>query len=283
MKRRVIFSDNGSHSDFTNSLSDYYGQVETVSLVTSEDTIFIGTTLPLNHFYVKMGDTVNSESALMNIRHWDGTEWKDAVDVLDSTKTSGATLGQSGFVDFVPKKTNGWGMDDTVYDNGNEKITGLGTSIVYDRYWTAISFTNTLTSNVHLSWLGQKFSDDNDLGSKYPDLNRSAIRQIIDANKTSWEEQHVYVAGELVKDLIDKKLLGDPNQILCREDLKFASVHKVAETIYVLLGSDYADDAAKAEKKYYSALSKVNPKIDTNASGRLETQERYPTQGGLTR
>lgn len=283
MKRRIVFSDNGTHRDFTTSLGDYKTGQETVSIINSEDTLFIGSYLPFNHFYLKLGDRVNDQVSTMRINLWDGRQWVDVAQVFDSTSTALCSLGQSGYVEFVPRKENGWLRDDTIYQNGNQKITGLGTSVIYEQFWLAISFSASLTSNVHLKWLGQKFSNDTDLAGEYPDLARTAVIQAIDSTKTDYEEQHVWAADIIVKDLTLKNIILSPDQILYREDLRFASVSQVAKLIYNMLGDDYRDNKTDANNEYKERLNTAAPKIDTNLDGRLDNVEVFPTSGRLFR
>lgn len=283
MKRRVIFSDNGTHRDLTVSLGDYHLGQESVSIIASQDTLYIGSYLPFNHFYLKLGDRVNDQVSSMRINTWDGRQWNDVAQVFDSTSTSGCTLGQSGYVEFVPRKEHGWLRDDTIYSNGGQKITGLGTTVVYEQFWMAVSFTANLTSNVHLKWLGFKFSNDTDLASEYPDLTRTAVIQAIDPTKTDYEDQHIYAADILIKDLILKNIILSPDQILYKEDLKFCAVSQVAKIIYGTFGDDYKDNRVDAESDYQKRLNSAAPKIDTNLDARLDDREVFPVSGRLTR
>lgn len=283
MKKRIVYSDNGTHTDLTNSLGDYNTGVQSLSIVASQDTVFIGSYLPFNHFYLKLGDRVNDQASTMVIRLWDGKEWVDVAQTLDSTKTSTFTLGQSGFVEFIPRKEKGWSRDDTVYVNGNQKITGLGTSVIYEQFWAAMSFTSNLTSNLQLSWLGNIFSNDDDLGTEYPALDRDVVRQAIDSSKSTYEREHVYAAEIVIKDLIFKNIIVSSSQILYKEDLKFVAVAKTAEMIFNALGDAYKDDRALAKADYAERLNNCIPKIDTNLDGRLDDTEVAPKQGRVTR
>jgi len=283
VKKRIVYSDNGTHTDLTNTLGDYNTGVQSLSIVASEDTVFIGSYLPFNHFYLKLGDRVNDQASSMNIRLWDGKEWVDVAQVLDSTKTSTFTLGQSGYVEFIPRKEKGWSRDDTVYVNGGQKISGLGTSIIYEQFWAAMSFTANLTSNLQMAWIGNVFSNDDDLGTEYPSLDRDVVRQAIDSSKSSYEKEHVYAGELLVKDLIFKNIIVNVSQILYKEDLKFASVAKTAELIFTSLGDDYKDDRAQAKSDYAERLNNCIPKIDTNLDGRLDDTEVVPKYGRITR
>lgn len=283
MKKRVVYSDNGQHTDLTVKLGDYYSGVQSLSIIASEDTIFIGSYFPFNHFYIKLGDRVNDQSSTMRIRHWDGKSWQDMAQVFDSTSTNACSLGQSGHVEFIPFKKNGWVRDDTTYVNGNELIAGLGTSVIYDQFWIGMSFTSSLTSNLQISWLGNIFSNDDDLKTEYPDLVRSVVLNGIESGKTDYQKESVYAAEILVKDLILKNIVLSESQLLYKEDMKFASVSKTAELIFGALGDDYKDDASKAKSNYSERLNNCIPSVDLNNDARLDPKEISTSVGTITR
>lgn len=284
MKKRIIYNDNGTLSDLGNELNNYHANESTFSFVALQDYLYIGSNLPFNHLKVNMGTTVNVETSAMTIHVWDGTEWDGVAEVNDETDVSGATLAQSGFVTFVPDKNNGWAMDDTVKADGTtEEITGLGNVKIYDKYWLRISFSADLTAAVNLSWIGQIFSDDNDLKDEFPDFLLTDMLTAFETGKTDWNNQHYAAAKIIVKDLIAKKVIKSGDQILCKEDLYLASVQKVAQIIYNNLGDDYTDQYKAAEKEYKERLSKAYVMVDVDADGRLDKHEQTPFIGRLYR
>jgi len=145
-----------------------------------------------------------------------------------------------------------------------------------------ITFSADLTADTALSWVGQKFSDDNDLGSEYSDLVRLSMLAAFETGKTTWEEQHVRAAGLIVKELMANSTIIEKEQILEREDFKYASVSKCAEIIYGGLGDDYKDDKKLAKDEYAIRINSAMPKIDKDANARFDDYET-PTQGRLVR
>jgi hypothetical protein len=275
MDRRFIYADNGTLTDYSVQLQDYHAGSSTFTLVAAEDAIYIGSRLPFNHLFFKVG-TANSNVASMNILYWSGTEFTSVVDSIDETASSGVTLAQSGFVTWTPNKNTSWQREDS------EDITELSSIVVYERYWLKITFSADLSADVALSWCGQKFSNDHELGSEYSDLDRSEMKAAFESGKTDWEEQHVRAAQIIVQDLINDGLIIEKEQILQREDFRLASVSKCAEIIYGGMGDDYKDDKKAARDEYRVRIGKVFPKIDKDRNGREDDYERV-TQGSLYR
>lgn len=282
MKKRFIYSDNETLMDSTEVVNNYHSGDFTFSYITSEDAIYIGSSLPFNHLYIKLGSTVNAETSNMIVNLWDGKEWNEVAELIDGTEVEGITLSQSGFIEFVPDKNEGWSIDDTVTPSNKEEVIGLGDIIIYDKYWMKITFSADLTEEVVISWIGQIFSDDNDLEVEFPDLTRSTMISATTGN-SNWEPQHVRSAQLIIKDLKIKGVIENKNQILNRDDLTLPSVSKVAEIIYGMLGDDYADDRNKAKKEYTERLSSALPVIDINNNARVDVKEVTPSNGILYR
>lgn len=274
---RVVYGDNGVLTDLTRNLADYKSLNATFSYVTGQDYIYIGSDLPFNHFYIKMGSTVNAVAATMNIELWDGDEWIDVVEINDET----GGLFASGYVDFVPDKDENWNQEST--NHKGEQVTGLTSLVIYDQYWIRISFNATMTASTIVSWIGHKFSDDTDLYSEYPVLNSTTLKTAFEAGKTTWEEQHVRAADLLIKDLKSKAVIVSADQILKREDYRMAALCKTAQIIFQSMGDDYADDVIAAKNEYGARLDLSIHQVDQNADGRLDPKEKQHRVGFMTR
>lgn len=263
---RVIFQDDTVFNDFTVAVTRFKLGEETFSYTTAEDFIYYGAFAPFNHFYLKLGSTVNLVSADMTMEYWDGNEWHAVVELFDETDA----LSQSGFVTWTPDKDERWLSDDTDDMEGS----GLEDDLtIYEMYWVRISFDQTLTTNIDLSWIGQKFSDDTDLGGEYPQLNTSKFLTGFESGKTDWEEQHVIAAETIQTDMMDAGAFDYVENILDREQFKGASLQKVAELAYARFGEDYEDDREKAGKEYFNRLNKIKTRRDRNSDGRLDSGE----------
>ena len=281
MRKRIFYGNNTVIFDHTVSLNNYFSGNFTSSFIAAEDYIYIGSRLPFNHFYLNMGATVNAESADLTVSYWSDSEWLDAVEVIDETATGGATLAQSGFISFTPDKDNNWTRENTNY--GGESITGLTDVEIYDLYWMRLSVDADLTADMVISWLGQKFSDDNDLGSEHAEVTRSNFIAAFEDGKTSYEEQAIKAAEIVENDLISRKMITHNEQILDRYDLRLASVSKVAELIYNDLGDDYVDKYDNAKREYQSRIGKSVVKVDRNSNALLDKQEDRVMKGFLYR
>ncbi len=275
MDRRFLYSDNGTISDYSVDLQNYFSGSQSFTFVADEDYFYIGARLPFNHLFFKV-DTANGNASVMRVAYWDSGSWRPAVEVIDETASSGVSLAQDGFVTWTPNKDYSFGREDT------EDITALSSVYIYNLYWVRIGFSADLSASTALSWCGQKFSDDNDLGSEYSDLTRSAVLTAFESGKTTWEEQHIRAAEVLVQDLIGKGLIIEKEQILERRDFRLAAVSKCAEIIYGGLGDDYKDDRNDARKEYDFRISQILPHTDKNRNA-IEDVGEKTTQGSLYR
>jgi len=274
---RIIYSDAGTLSDISNELVKFRAGSYTVDSFATTNYLYIGQRAPFNHFFVKMGATVNSNPTQMVVHYWDGTVWVQAVDVRDLT----SGLSQDGIVEFYPNKNKGWVRETTNFDG--DVVTGLEDIVIYDLFWARISFTDVLDNDVILKFIGQKFSDDDDLVTEYPDLIRSSVLTRFETGKTSWEEQHVRAAEIIEQDLIQKRVITDKGQILARESYALASIHKVAEIIYGAMGDDYADQKLAARNEYKDRMDKVIYNVDESEDAILDPFETKKQQGWFTR
>jgi len=146
-----------------------------------------------------------------------------------------------------------------------------------------LSVDADLTADMVISWLGQKFSDDNDLGSEHAEVTRSNFIAAFEDGKTSYEEQAIKAAEIVENDLISRKMITHNEQILDRYDLRLASVSKVAELIYNDLGDDYVDKYDNAKREYQSRIGKSVVKVDRNSNALLDKQEDRVMKGFLYR
>lgn len=274
---RVIYSDDGTLTDLSTDLSNFHSGTYTFSdFVAAEDYIYIGNIVPFNHFYLKM-DTASIASTTMTVEYWSGNSWQEVVELID--ETSGLT--QDGFVTFVPDRDYNWVNANT--NGSGQTVTGLTSVTIYDKYWIRISFNNDLTDDSIISWIGQKFSNDDDLGSEYPDLTRSTVLTAFESGKTTWEEQHIRAAEIIVKDLIAKQIIFAKGQILERNSFMLPSISKTAEIIFNAFGDDYLDQKKAAYNEYNARMQKSIYDIDSNLDGELTTGEMSTRQGFLSR
>jgi hypothetical protein len=275
--QRVIHSDNGTLLDLSQSLRDFYAETAALPIVAAQDYLYLGSEFPFNHRYINI-DTANDQASAMTVHIWDGTEWKQCVDVFDGTKVDGKTLAQSGIVSWWPDKDDAWQRDDTNYSS--QTITGLSAATIYDLYWVRISFSANLNASTSLKYIGQKFSNLDDLRGEYPDLVRPDVMQSFETGKTDWVEQEIRAAELIGEDLKARGVIFSKDQILSYEEFKSASIHKVAEIIYSPFNEE---KRVICHGKFKAAMNKKIFKIDENGNGKLDPVEKVQNQGWLSR
>ena len=274
MNNRIIYSNNGVLEDCSVALNNYAAGAKALTFVAAEDAIYIGSRLPFNHIYFKLS-TPSLTASTMSVRYYDGTTWVNTVEVIDETE--GFT--KSGFVQFTPDRQSGWAMRSTNY--AGESVTGLTSVVIYDLYWLKITFASNFTATI--SWVGNLFSDDSDLGVEYPDLVRPSTIANYKTGKTNWEEQHVRAAALLIDDLINKNVILGAGQILDWREFTNASIHKVAEFAFNAFGDDYVEQVISARKEYNERLSKRIYRVDRNNDAIETASEHHQTLGYFTR
>lgn len=235
------------------------------------DFIYIASDLPFNHFYLKHAPPANNIPATMKVEYY-GSSWNEVVDLKDETNA----IFTDGYIEFTPNRNAGWTRASSSADFGLGKI-------VYDQYWIRISFSATLKTNCELSFLGNKFSDDTDLFHEYPIFNNADFLMAFETGKSNWEGQHIKAAEIIIADLIKKRVIVAPEQILDRRKFIGASVCKVAEIIYTAFGNDYLEQKKEASNEYHRRLDISQYSTDTNANAILEPVELQTRQGWLSR
>jgi hypothetical protein len=269
---RVIYKNNLGLTDISAEMHNYLSKNFTFTYLEG-DFIYIGARLPFNHVYMKM-DKFNETSTNVKIEYYDGNQWREVVDVIDSTNG----LKNNGHIEFTPDKEHPWWRYDTNYSLS--VIEELKDVTIYDRFWLRISFDEVLTE-VELSHIGNIFSDDEDLKIEYPDLLRENVISAFDNGKDNWEDQHLRASHLLIKDLIDIGVIDEKGQILNWRDYTDASIHKVAEIVFNSFGDSYVDNSEMARKEYKSRLNKRIHRVDRNQSA-IESTHNPPT-GFMTR
>jgi hypothetical protein len=278
--QRVLHSDNGTLLDLSASLKDFYAESSGLAIVASEDKLYLGSEFPFNHRYFNI-DVANSNASVASVEIWDGTEWKSCVDVYDGTSVGGKTLAQSGIISWWVDKDDSWQRDDTNYSS--QTITGLSSVTIYDLYWVRITFSANLSATTALKYVGQKFSNLDDLRGEYPDLVRPDVMQSFETGKVDWLEQEIRAAELIAEKLKSQGIIFSKDQILSYEDFKSASIHKVAELIYSAFSEPGDEKRIKAHGYFNAAMDKKIFKIDENGNGKLDPVEKVQNQGWLSR
>ena len=275
--QRTIFSDNGVLSDISVSLNDYKASSSTLPWVAAEDALYIGSLFPWNNKWVEVS-TVNSLASVASVSVWDGLAWQATYDVLDMTSSSGKSLAQSGFIRFTPSRDRAW-----VRAYESDLVTGLSGTVIYDMYWLKITMSADLTPATALKFIGNKFSQDADLFSYYPDLNNTTLMAKFKVGQADWKDQSFIAAEMVIRDLKSRNIILSREQVLTPELFMEAAVHKTAEIIYAAFGSAFKDDKDNARKRYDEAMKLSTYNIDVTRDGRLDVGETLVKTGVLHR
>jgi hypothetical protein len=277
--QRVIWSDNGTLRDITPELNDFRAGSVTFNYVAGQDYLFVGSYLPCNHRYFDLG-APNIVAATPSVDIWWANAWTPAVDIIDQTALSGASLGQSAILRWNTNRLKGWD-----YEQDSADVTGLTGTAIYNMFWLRFSWSASLTGSMTLKYIGQKFATDADLYSLYPDLNNSALKVAFAAGKTTWDEQHFVAADVIARELRNSQIIRDKNQILDDAIFNVPAIHRAAALIYGGLGRAYLEDKKEAEKEYRNAMKMKNFHIDLDADGSLAmaSPERSVSTGFLSR
>lgn len=274
MEKRIIFK--GSvEADISIDMNNYQSGTYNPT-ITSSSNIYISSRSPFNSIYVKFA-TASVASANISVEYWDGNEWRASVDVLDET----AGFTQSGHITWYPNRDYSWSREHTNY-NG-ETITGLTNFNIYSQYWVRLVFDNGLDEGTTLSWFGDLFCDDQDIYAEFPDFELSSTLTSFKAAKTDWEEQRVIASRELVKDMVDKKIITHGGQILNRRDYREACVQKTAEIIFRSFGDDFIDQKNSAYSEYMRRLTKRIHRVDLDGDALEDDSESRNETGFLNR
>jgi hypothetical protein len=273
---RIFFKDVSNVIEITKQMNKYKSETYALT-VTSSDAIYIASDFPLNHFFIKMGAVVNEAASEMIIDYWTGQGWEPVVNKNDYTEA----FSQSGFVEFTPDRDVSWNRENT--NSNGQSIVGLESVIVYDKYWIRISFTNSLDAAIELEWLGNLFSEDDDLFAEYPIFNDQTFLTAFESGKIDWEEQHVKAASLIIQDLKRSNVIIGAEQILDRSILAPASVCKVAEIIFNAFGKDYQEQLTRARDEYLRRIDLSRYVVDTNNNGIEDLVDKTYSQGWLSR
>lgn len=273
---RIFFKESSNITEVTKQINKYKSDTYLMSMGTS-DALYIAGDFPFNHLYIKMGDVVNDINSSIIIDYWDGTNWVSAVSINDYTYA----FSQSGFIEFTPDRDEQWLRESS--KASGESITGLESITVYDKYWMRITVSANLKNNIELHWIGNKFSDDDDLYSEFPLFNDNTFLTSFESGKMNWEEQHVKAAELIIQDLKRKNVILGKEQILERDILMPASVAKVAEIIFNAFGRDYAENKLSAKEEYLRRIDLSKYVVDTNNNGITDAVDVPYSQGWLSR
>ncbi len=281
-KQRIIWDDNGTLKDISRSLNDFRGNHNPViDFKSATDALYIGTELPFNCRYIKVG-TTNNVSSTVSISVWDGSTWNPAKDIIDETKEfphTTVSLHQSGSISFaLDRDDRNWGPEQDSND-----IPDLAGLYIYDLFWSKWSWSADWKDTTSLAYIGNLYSTDNDLATFYPDLMNTDLMDAFETGKTDWIEQGFSAAEAIERELRKNSIIMRREQLFDWSLLLEASVHKTAEIIYGGLGSAYNEAKKIAAERYTSAINLKYFETDRDGNGIQSPIEQRHSQTFFTR
>lgn len=276
INQRILFNDNGTENDLSKSLNDFRASTEVIAFVSAEDKIYLASDLPFNHRYLDVS-VVNAQAADVQVHIWWAQAWHSAVDILDHTDVSGASMAQSGILQWKTDDEKGWDREQDSEDVSGVSIIGL-----HNMYWVRLGFSADLTGTFALNYLGHRFVEsDLVLNDYYPDLNKASF--LAGFGVADWSHQHFMAAEDIIRDLRKGGVIKSPSQLLDWEKFEEAAVHKVAEIAYRGMGRHYREPKQDAQKAYNTAFKQVFYNVDKNKNANLDNAEKHMQSGFVTR
>lgn len=280
-ENRVIWNDNGTLRDLSAVLNTTMGGGKVIDFVAANDYLYLGSPVPFNHRYFDI-QSFNAATSAVSVKIWDGDEWVSAIDVQDFTVlSSGVTMSRSGIVQWTTDKDETWAKESTTEDMTG---SGLETLKIYGMYWVRLAFSGNLTSTFELNYVGHRFSNDEDLGQYYPDLNRQSVMNAFAAGKMNWNDQHILAAEDIWLYLRARRRLWSKNQVFDWQSFTKAAVHKVARIAYGPFGEEYEAKRDAAEDAFRECMDGIMDRgLDQDEDGHQDEAERVGSSIGIFR
>jgi len=275
--QRIFYSDNTTIGDYT--LEARNADTIPAEMVAAEDYIYIASWDPMNSFFIQI-ETANTNASIMSIQYWGNSEWADAVDIIDGTKSSGKTLAQTGVVKFIPDKDKMFQrVTDTTSDSAPSELSSIE---IYDRFWLRIKVSADLSAGTEIKRIFYRFADDAKLNYLDPVLSNYLTSW--EAGKSNWDEQLMTASEEVVLDLRRRGIIQGSEQLINIDELELMTAYRALQIIYSGLGGE--NELKKAEaagKKYHDISGNMRFTIDVYGDARINVDEREIMQGRLVR
>lgn len=266
---RVFLGDNGTITDLSLTLNQ--NSSFSHSFVAAEDYLYIAQTKPFNNLFFEI-DSANATGTVASVELWDGVAWKAALDELDGTSSSGASMAQDGVLQFSPDRDETW---EFVEDTRDEPSAfGLQSDVaIYDCYFARIKFSVDFT--LSLKRVAYLFASDEQLEAIDPEIDNYLTSWA--SGKTDWIEQIRIASDHLITDMEARGFIVHPGNILRISDVSLATAYRTLALIYNKLGEGFDYQKVEAMKNYNSLLSKRRWTVDTNDNGEVDRGEESGT------
>lgn len=231
--------------------------------------LYVGAELPFNHKYFDITTANEDAKTLTKVEYWSGTAWIPVVDLNDGTAASGISLAQGGVISWARDiEKVGWSPE---RDSNN--ISDLSSTRVFNLYWSKFTWSNA-DGDGACDYIGERFSDDNDLFAYYSELRNTTLMDAYEPGKTDWKAQSFAAADAIIKHMRRNGIIVRREQILDASLYTEASIHKTAHIAFNGFGNGYVDRARDAEAAFIKAVNIKYHEIDRDGSGDLSNSER---------
>lgn len=262
-----IFKDTGSLSDVSIENQDDSATIGVA--LTNAQYIYVAQKMPFTNLFFWVG-TANTNAATLSIEYWSGTDWIDAVDVLDSTKSSGVTLARSGILQWSNAKNQNWQRVAHTGDSGAP--TELSTLEIFDSYWLRIKPSATLSETSALKEITYAFTNTQELSNF--DIEVSGYLASFETGKTDWNKEIITASKLVVTDFRRKGLIVHQGQIVDMTDVSFPCALRTLMLIYSNLGPSYKEKILEMQKEYDKAMNIARFTLDKDGDAKITLNEQ---------
>lgn len=218
------------------------------------DAFYVGFQGPFAARYFKMG-TVNTNSATLTVKYWNGSTWANVEDLVD--QTYGFT--QSGFIHW---------------QNVGDWVASEQTPVTdKELFWIKITTSANLSAGTTLQAVLNLFCDDALVTAYYPEIISDT--RYLPSGKTDFLEQYIAAKDLVVLRLKQRQLIGDESHIIDINAVSIAAIHAFAK---VLLSPIATNDETKerlnqASRDFEDEVSRLSLGVDQNKDGLVSEAE----------
>lgn len=276
---KVILSDNGVLTDYSEEARTWANPAISLSWVAAEDALYIGRPHQFNFLYVNVS-TANSSPSALTVSYWNFSNrtWTPFTDLVDET----GGLATSGFISWQEQSELDAGTS-IIWDKDDPaRITGLD-SLTWKRelFFVKITLASNSSAATKIQAIKTLLSDDRLMTVIHPE-----IMEYLPSGETTFLKQHELAKDEIVNFLIVKGLISYEEQMKNPDDWILPATYKCLSLILAPISGDERltqlkkDFAARANETLLMSAGS----IDRNKSETLEKAEKEPgTERHLSR
>lgn len=211
------------------------------------------------------------EPSELELEYWDGSKWVAAVDILDGTSVSGATLSRSGHVLFnLDFEKTGWGK--VMNPTQLAALTELSGRKIFNQYWLKLKVTGAIPADVTFKELGFCWTSSDKMKIFRPEIDR--YMPSIKAGKTNWIPEMMMAAKLMTAEYKKANLVYGPQQVIRLDDVWVAATYKALWIIFSALGPAYLEQAKEIHHQFYKNMNVDNVTLDQDKNGRVSEWEK---------